>query len=157
MAGRTDGIIPRRIEDERGAGSDDGDLEGDEEQRDAHRGHDEGDPRRVQERADHEPLGEQPEPHGEAEGEDHRQQIVHVAAYVQRVQHQRRHRAELRLGEVEHPRALVDEHDPDGEQPVDGSIEEPDRRELQQVRRSTAGILVSRFELAKTPSSGIRS
>ena len=92
-------------------------LEGDREEGDARCGHQHDDPRRLEQRADDDALGEEAEQHPGQRARPDGQAVRH-AARVEEVERADGHATELALGEVEHAARLVDEHQAEGHEPV---------------------------------------
>ena len=92
-------------------------LDRDREQCDARGRDEEGHARRLEERADDDPFGEEAEQHRRQQTTDHGEAVGDVVG-VQQVQDAQRDGAELTLGEVEDTARLVDEDEPHGDHSV---------------------------------------
>ena len=112
-------------------------LQRDGQERDAGRGHQQGDPGGVEQAADDDPLGGQGHGHRGGQAEDHGRDQRDADLVVGPVEGVHGDGAELALGEVEHAARLVDEHEPEGHQPVAGAGDDPDDQCLPLSRTAT--------------------
>ena len=100
-------------------------LGADGEQRHPGRRHQQRHPGGGEQRPDHEPFGGQPAGQGGHQPEQHGDPVGHADG-VGAPQGEDGHRAELPLGEVEDAARLVDEHEPERDQPVAGTGDDAD-------------------------------